>query len=100
MVIDKYLANEVSMGRVAGPFHTPPLTSLHINSFWVIPKKGQPRKWRLIVDLSLPGGASVNDGLNPDDFTLHYVRIDHIICMVSRFGRGALLAKFDIEAAY
>ena len=30
----------------------------------VIPKKGQPDKWRLLVDLSYPGGASVNDGID------------------------------------
>ena len=55
-VIDEYLANKVSLGRVAGPFHTPPLPLLHVSSFGVIPKKGQPDKWHLIVDLSSPGG--------------------------------------------
>ena len=92
MGIDDYLANEVSLGTL-------PLPSLHICSFRVSPKKGQPRKWQLIVDLS-SGAASVKDGINPDDFTLHYVTIDHIILMVSRFGKGLLLAKFDMEAAY
>ena len=64
------------------------------------PKKGQPGKWRLIVDLSSPGGASVNDGINPDEFTLHYIMIDQVIHMVSQFGQGALMAEFDVEAAY
>ena len=99
-VIDDYLANEVSLGRVAGPFRVPPFPNLHVSSFGVIPKKGQPGKWHLIVDLSSPGGASVNDGINPDDFTLHYVTVDQVICLVSRFGKGALMAKFDVEAAY
>lgn len=99
-VIDEYLANEVSLGRVAGPFSAPPFPFLHVSSFGVIPKKGQPGKWRLIVDLSSPGGASVNDGINPDEFTLHYITVDQIIRMVSRFGKGALMAKFDVEAAY
>ena len=53
-IVDAYLANEVSLGRVAGPFDRPPLPGLHISSFGVIPKKGQPGKWRLIVDLSSP----------------------------------------------
>ena len=43
-IVDAYLANEVALGRVAGPFHCPPLPNLHINSFGVIPKKGQPNK--------------------------------------------------------
>ena len=99
-VIDDYLANEVSLRRVAGPFNVPPLPNLHISSFGVIPKKGQPGKWRLIVDLSSPWGASVNEGINPDDFSLQYVRVDEIISMVGKYGRGALMAKFDVEAAY
>ena len=42
LVIDKYLAHEVSRGRVGGPFRSPPLPNLHISSFGVILKKGQP----------------------------------------------------------
>mgnify|MGYP002259925768 CR=1 FL=1 len=99
-VIDRYLANEVSLGRVAGPFSSPPLPNLHISSFGVIPKKGQPGKWRLIVDLSSPGGWSVNDGIDPNDFALQYITVDQIISMVSKYGQGALVAKFDVEAAY
>lgn len=69
-VIDDYLANEVSLHRVVGLFASPPLPNLHISSFGVIPKRGQPAKWRLIVDLSSP---SVNDGINPEEFSLQYI---------------------------
>lgn len=93
-------ANEVSLERVLGPFPSPPLPDLHVSSFGVIPKRGQPGKWRLNVDLSSPGGLSVNDGINPEDFSLPYITVDQIISMVSKFGRGALMAKFDVEAAY
>ena len=41
-VIDDYLATEVALGRVAGPFPSPPLPNLQVSSFGVIPKKGQP----------------------------------------------------------
>ena len=78
-VIDNYLANEVALHRVAGPFPLPPLPNLHVSSFGVIPKKGQPGKWRLIVDLSSPGGLSVNDGINAEDYTMQYIRVDQII---------------------
>ena len=50
-VIDSYLQAEVSSGRlgdVAGPFPVPPLPSLHISRFGVIPKNNQPEKWCLI----------------------------------------------------
>ena len=99
-IVDAYLANEVSLGRVAGPFASSPFPRLHISSFGVIPKKGQPGKWRLIVDLSSPGGASVNDGIDPQDFSLQYIKVDQVIRMVARYGPGALMAKFDVESAY
>ena len=99
-VIDDYLANEVSRCRVAGPFPLLPLPNLQISSFGVIPKKGQPGKWCLIVDLSSPRGSNVNDGINPDDFSMHYIKLDQIISMVAKHGPGAMMAKFDVEAAY
>ena len=77
-VVDEYSADEVSLGMVAGPFNSPPLPRLHISSFGVIPKKGQPGKWQLIVALSTPRGASVNDGIDPQLFTLQYITIDQI----------------------
>ena len=49
---------------------------------------------------SLLGGARVNDGVNPDEFTLHYITVDQIIRLVPQFGRGVLMAKFGVKAAY
>lgn len=99
-IIDAYLDNEVQRGRLAGPFDLPPISPLQVSGFGVIPKKGQPGKWRLIFDLSSPLGYSVNDGINPGDCSLQYINLDDIVHMVAKLGRGALLAKFDIESAY
>ena len=52
------------------------------------------------MDLSSPHGHRVNDGINPEDFSLQYITLDKIISMVSSYGPGALMAKFDVEAAY
>ena len=82
-VVDQYLANEVSLGRVAGPFSAPPFPNLHVSSFGENPKRGQPGKWRLIVDLSCPCGASINNGIDPYEFTLHYITLDQVIRLVS-----------------
>ena len=73
-IVDAYLANEVALGRVADPFRSPLLPNLHINSFGVIPKKGQPNKWGLILDMSSPLGSSVNEGINPNDYPLQYIQ--------------------------
>ena len=99
-VVDQHLANKVSLGRVAGPFTAPPFPNLHVSSFGVIPKRGQPGKWLLIMDLPSMGGANVNDGIDADEFTLHYITLDQVIRLVSKLGPRALMAKFDVDAAY
>ena len=99
-VVDEYLASEVALGKVASPYKSPPIPRLHVSSFGVIPKKGQPGKWRLIVDLSSLGGASVNDGIDPQLFTRQYITVDQNIRMVANYGPETLIAKFDVEAAY
>ncbi|MEM6772491.1 MAG: reverse transcriptase domain-containing protein, partial [Bacteroidota bacterium] len=99
-IVEEYLNHEVTLGRVAGPFSFPPLPDLHISSFGVIPKSGQPGKWRLIIDLSALEGRSVNDGIDPDNFSLQYIKVDDVITMVGRLGVGALMAKFDVLSAF
>jgi len=99
-LFDDYLANEMARSRVAGPFPSIPLPSLQISSFAVIPKKGQSGKWRLIVDLSFPWGCSGNDDIDPDEFSLHCIKLYQIIGMVLKHGPGVLVAKLDVEGAY
>lgn len=66
----------------------------------MIPKKSQPNKWRLILDLSSPTGHSVNDGIPKDPFSLQYISVDDAIRALVELGPGALMAKFDVESAY
>lgn len=33
-------------------------------------------------------------------FSLHYITVYQVICLVSKVGVGALMAKFDVDAAY
>lgn len=37
----------------------------------------------------------MNDGINPDEFSLHYITVDQGIRTVSQFVKEALMAKFD-----
>ena len=99
-VIDDYLSREVALGRVLGPLEPSTCQSLHINRFGVIPKGHQVGKWRLILDLSYPSGASVNDGIEPELCSLKYTSVDEAVRIVCQLGAGALLAKFDVESAY
>ena len=52
-LIDQYLLTEPEKGTVAGPFSIAPIPNIHISRFRIIPKKYQPGKWRLLLDLSI-----------------------------------------------
>ena len=73
---------------------------LQVNSFGVIPKKYQPGKWRLIMDLSSPKGFSVNDAIDPSLCSLSYVSVDQVAALAMLLGYGMLLAKIDVKSAY
>ena len=76
------------------------IPDLQVNRFGVMPKGHNTGKWRLITDLSFPPGASVNDGIDPDLYSLSYTSIDEVAKLVVQHGVRALLAKADIESAY
>ena len=72
-LVAKHLADEIAAGRILGPL-PPHLARLcQISPMGLIPKPHQPGKWRLIVDLSSPRGASVNDAIPP-----------HAVCIGTR----------------
>ncbi len=98
-VVAEYLEKESNLGRMLGLFTSPAeLPKLQINRFGMIPKGLNTGKFRLITDLSFPPGQSVNDGI--ELCSLVYTSVENVAAQAGRFGRGALLAKVDIEAAY
>lgn len=100
-IISDYLQKEISKGRMLGPF--PPdfsVPELQVNRFGVIPKGHNTGKWRLITDLSFPPDHSVNDCIDRDLCSLSYITVDMVAGVVTALGRGSLLAKVDVEAAY
>lgn len=100
VVIDNYLAKEVGLGRVVGPLIQDQFPEVHVSRFGLVPKNHQPDKWRLIVDLSHPAGASVNDGIDPELCSLQYTSVAEAVQQVLALGPGAQMAKFDVESAY
>ncbi|KAL5515958.1 hypothetical protein EMCRGX_G001212 [Ephydatia muelleri] len=69
-VIISELQNEVAAGRVLGPFTDRLLPSLRTSGLGAAAK--QQEKWRMILHLSAPYGASVNNGISKEEFSLHY----------------------------
>ena len=99
-VVDKYLTEELSNGRLAGLFNPSEIPIAHISRFEVIPKNHQPNKWHLIVDLSHPSGHSINDGIPKDLCSLTYITADTAIDQIMALGKSTLLAKIDIKSAF
>ena len=82
------------------PFSSSPFPDLHITRFRVIPKSHQPVKWRLILDLSLPEGHSINNGILKTPLSVQYVMVDSFIEGIMAQGRGTLMAKLEVASAY
>ena len=99
-VVSETLAKEVELGRVAGPFNSPPFSNLQVSPIGVIPKKHSD-KFRLIFHLSYPKqGGSINACISKEDYSLQYTKIDNAIKALLTFGPGTFMAKTDIERAF
>lgn len=85
---------------VVGPLDQAEARGIHVSRFGVIPKSHQPGKWRLIVDLLHPVGMSVKDGIEPESCLLRYTSVEEAVRRIAAAGRGAILAKFDVENAH
>ena len=97
-VIDEALRKELASNRMAGPYLAPPYPTLRCSGLGAIPKKDG--SWRLINHLSAPSGDSINDYIDPLDFSLQYSTIDDAIAMCHKLGKGALMAKVDLKNAF
>ncbi|KAM4023858.1 uncharacterized protein ACNLHF_024804 [Anomaloglossus baeobatrachus] len=98
VVADK-IAKEVALGRVMGPFSSPPFSNLRVSPIGVVPKK-EPNTYRLIHHLSFPRGSSVNDGIAKDEVSVSYVSFDRAVALLREAGEGAYMAKSDVESAF
>ena len=53
-----------------------------------------------IYHLSAPLGNSINDYINPDDYTLSYCSVDDAYGILNLLGTGALMSKIDLKNAF
>ena len=102
--VDFYLKTELSFQALAGPFQGPPVPNFHASPLMTRPKKDSDNR-RVIVDLSWPDGAAVNDGI-PTDWYLDgpaNIRLPTVEYMEQRIlslGPGAFLYKTDLARGY
>jgi hypothetical protein len=92
-VIRDYLADEVALSRMSGPF-TAAQVEYELGGFFVscpmglVEKAGEPGKYRIIRDLSYHNkedGYSVNEHLNADDFPTEWGTAAQVAEIVSTF---------------
>lgn len=95
----KKLQKEIDLKRIAGPYGKKPLKELIVSPIGLIPKS-EPGKFRLIQHLSHPAGESINDYLDPEVCAVKYASFDSAVRLVVSVGKGALMAKADIESAF
>lgn len=102
--VDKYLATEVQLGAMLGPFPTQPFSTCATSPLHTVPKRNSDSR-RIVVDLSYPSPTSVNDGIPMDTYEgepmqLQYKGIDDLIQRMVDLGQGCLLYKADLHRAY
>ena len=98
-VLQGKIDRELHLGRIAGPFPSPPFPNLRCSPIGLVPKQ-TPGEFRLIHNLSSPLGDSVNDHIDPAKATVSYTSFDDAVELVSSLGPGALMAKSDIKSAF
>ena len=99
--IDKFIQKELDKDALLGPFETPPFDTWTQISPLMTRDKPDGSGKRVIIDLSFPVGASVNDGIlksKDSQYTLP-TPLD-LADLLLREGRGCYMWKSDLSRAY
>ena len=100
--IKAYNDEEVELGAIVGPFESSPTPNLHF-PLMSRPKPNSEVR-RVIVDLSWPKNASINDGVDKhgylnSDFTLTFPTIDHLTAELKCIGKGANIYTYKVDVS-
>ena len=101
--VSDYIDKEITLGAILGPFDEIEYSSFHCSPLLTRPKDGNKR--RVILNLSYPTGASLNDAVTRDlfddkSFTLRFPTIDDIVDKIRSTKGTALLSKIDVARAF
>ena len=102
--VKSYLHEEKQFNTIFGPYEKEPFPGMQCSPF-ITQEKPDSENRRVIVDISWPRGASMNDGVESDQylgtkFLLTFPSIDDITAQVTRLDRGCLLYKVDTSRAF
>ena len=101
--VEQYLQKEIQCGAMLGPFDHIDCPHYHCSPLLTRPKESNRR--RVILNLSYPAGASLNDAVTRDlfdnlNFTLKFPTVDNVLHSVRSIKGQAMLAKIDISRAF
>ena len=105
--IDAYISKELSKGTLIGPFKVNPFPGRACFSPMNTRPKRESDDRRIIMDLSFPDGASVNEFINKDFYrgknvVLKLPGVKSLVDLIIKLGKNQkiLLFKRDLSGAY
>ena len=102
--IQYYIDTELGHRALLGPFYGPPVAPTHVSPLMTRPKKDSQHR-RVILDLSWPAGAAVNEGVDGDWYwgRQAHVKLPTVQFMEDRLlelGPGSFMYKTDMARGY
>ena len=100
--MSELIQKELDNGCIYGPFCKPTFELYRVSPLGVTTGKYSHKK-RLILDLSSPHSddvASINDLIDKGQRSMSYIKIDDAVKIITKYGQGTKLCKFDIQNAY
>ena len=103
--IDNYIQKELDKNAIIGPFDASPLEGVTVFSPLSTAEKSDSDERRVIMDLSFPKGASINDHIPKTEYLgahvrLRYPSIDDLCEIIKVKGRSCALMKRDLSRAF
>ena len=95
--VSSIIRKNVELGRVAGPFSSPPFADFRCSPLGAVPKKSGGI--RIINDLSWPPTKSVNEFISREQFSLSYTSVDAAVERIQFFS-DPFISKQDIASAF
>jgi hypothetical protein len=106
---DEIVQAELQKGRYVGPITLEEVESLlgafHTSPLSIIPKPGQPGKFRIIQNLSSPHSplgaiSSINSSIDSDQYPCTWGTFSTICLLIRRLPPGSQAAVRDVKEAY
>ena len=101
--VSSYLVKERQFGAIVGPIHKAHSYDIHCSPLLTRPKDLDKR--RVILDLSYPRGASLNDQVDRElfdasEFVLKLPTVDDVVEQIIKTGDDVTLSKIDVARAF